>query len=543
MNRTRRESITTTSHVESVDSSRISPSDKNQKKKLSVLAAILFIGLNAISLLTSFIENLVIAQWGGASAKIDAYLSGKAFPDLLLSLLRTATHVSILPVLVEAYEKEGVEKFWRLSRETGVFLVLTTAVFSAVAILISPYIVSTFLSELTISNSEIALRTMQLMFLAIPFATAITVFRSIFMSMNIYWPSTIPGILRSTFVVISVLVFATVFDVYSIPLGLIVSYMLSLVLLLYLLRARFPDRGKGGWHLRIPREIRLIGVSLIPVSIALSIYHLYNLLDRILLSGEEEGVIARLNYAFSLLLVAQALIGASLGTLALPSMSQAVAHSDHARLRSYVVKAMQIVFLLSMLVTALYLVGSEKIVRLAFQRGEFNDSDTVATTQYLRAYMVAFALYGFISLVARALVAVRYFRALILISFGAVGAKILVLVLLIRVIGPLGAVYSTSFSMLVFFVLGFFSIRKYTGYLITLVDIRSFALSLVAFIPSLVSGLIISRIWPIDHINQSFADLMFLFIISGVSTITYIGILFLLRSDDLMFLIRKLKSK
>lgn len=503
--------------------------------------ALVFMGLTGLSLLGSFIETLFIARWGGASAQIDAFLLGKSLPDVLINLFSVAAYIAIIPVLVEKRRLEGESAFWALGRSMALLMAGIALVLSVIFMLFSPVIIRLMAHNYDPHMQLIAVRTMQILFAAIPFVIVLMMFRSVFEANGLFWPSTLPGIIRSCFVVAGVVAFATIVGVLTVPTCIMISQVFSTLVVIYISLKRFPGQVSGPWLQGIPPELKKVGWSLIPVTVALTIYNIFTLLDRVMAVHLKTGAIANLNYAYMLALVPHALIGATLGTLVYPSL--AAAKHDADRLRSLVLKGWRITLFLALPAAAIMIMQAPDTVLIAFERGQFTPADTAEVSRYLVIYTLALPVLGFVSISSRALAALQDNRALLMISIAAIASKIASGLVLVPVLGAAGVAWTTCIGIVVYFLTSVYFIRRYAGCVMNNEDLKSGLHSLVAcFLAVMVAFFLRGALFATGKASL-FAAVLELSSVGVILFMVYLSVLFWLRSAELGLVISQVRRQ
>jgi len=501
----------------------------------TVVGALVFVALSSISLFSSLVESLIVASWGGASSKIDAFLSGKALPDVIISLLSTATYAAVLPVIINIREQEGEKGFWNISRFVTLVVTTVALLISTILIVAAPFLIHLLFPGISEYERSIAVRTMQLMFLAVPLTATLLVFRSIFESNNLFWPSTVPGIARSVLVVVFILLAGKILDVYSIVFGIIASQVLGIMLSIYVLTTRLSDFRGQWWQPQYLSALRKVGWSILPITISLSIYYVLNLFDRILASELETGVITHLHLAYVLIGVPHSIIGVSLSTLIFPALSQAMATKNDDLIRRLLSRACRLVVALSIPIALLLFIEADSVVYLVFERGKFTAQDTESVCELLRVYALIFPVYGSISVIARTLVSIQQHRALLQISVGAVLLKLVIGYFLMQWLGGPGIALSTNFVLVFFMVWGASAIRRQLNFLFEKEDYRSLATSLIAIAPTAIIAFLLRENFFLASGDSVPITFLRLALIGLVLFATYITALGILHSAELQF--------
>jgi putative peptidoglycan lipid II flippase len=106
--------------------------------------------------------------------------------------------------------------------------------------------------------------------------------------------------------------------------------------------------------------------------------------------------------AFRLYLLPQGVFSVAISTVLFPAISRLAARDDLAGMRSAIARGLRQIFFMLLPASAFLLVLSEPVVRLVFQRGEFDAESTSLTSEALVFFAIGLAFNGASLLVIRA---------------------------------------------------------------------------------------------------------------------------------------------
>jgi putative peptidoglycan lipid II flippase len=182
-----------------------------------------------------------------------------------------------------------------------------------------------------------------------------------------------------------------------------------------------------------------------------------NLVDQSMAAMLEPGSVAALDYANRVIFLPLTLSTTALGTAVIPYFSKMVAEEDWINVRHTLMRYLRLIFAVTIPLMVFFIVGSELIVQLLFQRGSFTASDTRLVAQIQNFYALQIPFY------VGALFVVRLINSMRINHFLAWGSA---LNLIVNIIGnyvfmiwmgvkgialSTSLVYLVSFLFLVFF--------------------------------------------------------------------------------------------
>jgi putative peptidoglycan lipid II flippase len=176
----------------------------------------------------------------------------------------------------------------------------------------------------------------------------------------------------------------------------------TVVQLLYLLPSL---RGKGPFPFSLGlgnRDVRRVLALMLPVTLGLGLININLLVDGAFASLVSDGSVRAIDAAFRLYLLPQGVFSVAIATVLFPTISRLAARDDIVGLRRTLAFGLRQIFFMLLPASAFLLVLAEPVVRLAFQRGEFNAESTALTSDALVYFAIGLAFNGASLLVIRA---------------------------------------------------------------------------------------------------------------------------------------------
>jgi putative peptidoglycan lipid II flippase len=182
-----------------------------------------------------------------------------------------------------------------------------------------------------------------------------------------------------------------------------------------------------------------------------------------LATGEEQGAVSWLNYAFRLMYLPIGLFGVSIGTAVLPAVSRHVAAKNIAASRDTISDGLALMMMLNIPATVGLVVLATPIVRVIFERGEFTSVDTVATAAALQFYALGLVGYSVVRIASPTFYALGRNRIPVIVSMIAVVVNAVLNVMLVERIGYRGLALGTSMAAIFNAVTLFVLLRRNLG--------------------------------------------------------------------------------
>jgi putative peptidoglycan lipid II flippase len=309
-----------------------------------------------------------------------------------------------------------------------------------------------------------------------------------------------------------------------------------------LLQVLLQIPGLRGARYRLTLELHHPGVRRIlrlyaPVALGISFSIIGIVLDRNLASQVGKNALSTMRFATTLVQLPLGLVAAAVSFAILPTLSRQ-SGTDEAGFRATLAMGLKVVALLILPACAGLLALAEPVVRLLFQRGAFNHTDTVATAQVLRLYLPGLPAAALDQLLLFAFYARRKTLAPNLVQGAAVGFYVLT---------ALGLLWLTPLRVEAL-VLG--NSAQWIAHLLImtvlargLIDLRGLRIG-EALIKSGVAAVgMAATAWAVAPLLGSFNALIQVVGAGAVGALVYFGLCLLLRVESLGFFIQAVAGR
>ena len=139
-------------------------------------------------------------------------------------------------------------------------------------------------------------------------------------------------------------------------------------------------------------EVRRVLLLMLPVTLSLGLINFNLLINSIFGSLVSAHAPAEIDKAFRIYMLPQGIFSVAVTTVVFPTLARLAARREYGDLRATMANGMRQIVLLLIPAAAAILVLSEPMIRLVYQRGEFNPGDThvVATALFWFAFSLPF---------------------------------------------------------------------------------------------------------------------------------------------------------
>ncbi len=337
----------------------------------------------AASRLAGLAREIVAAGYFGVKGPMSAFTVAFQVPNLVRMLFADAAlQPAFVPVFTEQLEKGNHREAFRLATTllftVGLALGVITAVFVLCAGLIMPIFAPGFgpeLEDLTIALSQLLFPILILLGLT---GVVVGILNSYdrfgaFAISPLFWNLTIIGTL-----VALAPAFSEEDRIYAYAIGILAGTVVQLLIPAWDLR-HTPFRMTRSRDWRAPwrnPQVRRVLLLMLPVTISLGLINFNLLVNSIFGSLVSDRGPAAIDKAFRIYQLPQGIFSVAIATVLFPTLARYAARGAHADLRATMANGMRQINFVLIPAAAAILVLSEPMIRLVYERGEFDASQT-----------------------------------------------------------------------------------------------------------------------------------------------------------------------
>lgn len=490
--------------------------------------------LSFLGIILSFISQLIIAYYFGATAERDAYFAAIVLPTYLTAIITGSIGFIFLPQVVELRNQDSLcaRKFINNTLSCTVLLLLILIFFG---IIFSESILS-----LTVPGFEAKMivytgKLFRILLFSSIFNVLTNLINSLYQITHKFVRPAFTTIINVPISIVLVVIFQSEIGIMSLAIGTLLGSIVSFLLVLPIL---FTEEFKFSFHIDISENqfISMIKVSL-PLMLGGIIFRSAPVFERMIASGLEEGSISILGYSGQLLSVLTTIATNGIVISLFPSMSDAWT-KDVSLFVQYFNKGIRSILILTIPIALIFVLFGDTFVKILYERGEFTTNVTLAVSRtfaYMTPAFVALSLGGITAKVFY--ISKRTIEFTIISSFE-LFAYLLLSYLLSQKYGYLGIAMATSiayffFMFVYYFHATFFLIKKYDYRLILLDTLKIIFCSALCYFTCSVLFSILKK-----YVHEYIAIGLSVF----VSFIIYLLFLKKLKNEEVNTLVQKLKS-
>ncbi|MDQ3441545.1 MAG: murein biosynthesis integral membrane protein MurJ [Planctomycetota bacterium] len=400
-------------------------------------------------------ETVLAAVFGAsASPQMDAFNVAFRVPNLLRDLFAEgAMTAAFVPTFTRTLTEKGRDAAWRLGSLVMNALLIVTGVLVVAGIVFAPQITSAFVdAEFAAVPGKLALTT-QLTRIMLPFLSTLAIATAMMGMLNSLRRFFIPSLSPAMFNVASILsalLIAPVMPRFGLdPIaGIAIGTLLGGVGQILL---QWPVLRKEGFRyqpivdFRDP-AVREILRLMAPATVGLAAVQINVFVNTHLATGQEQGAVSWLQYAFRLMYLPIGVFGVSIATASLPDISRQAVTQDLRAIRETVSRGLRLMLMLNVPATVGLMVLAHPIVALIYEREMFHAGDTAATAAALMFYAPGLLGYSAVKIASPTFYSLRDSRTPVIVSVVSIAVNLGINLWLIRVMGYRGLALGTAFA-------------------------------------------------------------------------------------------------
>jgi putative peptidoglycan lipid II flippase len=364
----------------------------------SITVAALLVAMSSlVSRFLGIFRDRILAGEFGAGDTLDVYYAAFRVPDLIFNLLvlgaLSAGFVPILTGLIKDQEcrrgwlfnKCPNKDVWKVASNVLNILALTILALSLVGIIFAPALMKIVVPGFTPEKQALTACMTRIMFLSPVFLGISSVLGGILQSFKRFFVYSLSPILYNIGIIIGAIYFVPIWGIKALAWGVVFGAFLHMLV-------QVPTIWYLGFKYR-PRidfkdkEIRKIGIMMVPRTLTLAITQINLLVITILASMLASGSLTVFNFANNLQSFPIGIFGISFAVAAFPTFST-LAFDKKKLIENFSRVFRQIIFFIIPSTVLLFTLKAQ-IIRVILGTGEFGWTDTILTINTLEMFAIS----------------------------------------------------------------------------------------------------------------------------------------------------------
>ncbi|GAA0090524.1 murein biosynthesis integral membrane protein MurJ [Paraclostridium bifermentans] len=505
-------------------------------------AAVGLMAATLIAKILGFGRELALASAYGASGTSDAFLVAMNIPAVIFSAIGTSLGTAFIPLYCDLEAKQGKKASLRFSNNVLNIVVLLCLITSLVGVVFTEPIVKLFAVGFKGETLTQAIYFTRVLILGMAFLGMSYIMMAF---LQVKENFVIPGLMSVPYnmlIIISIFLSVTI-NPNLLPWGTLIGLSLQFVF-------QYPFARKKGFKYRpyinlkdeyLKRMLWLIG----PVLIGVAVTQVNSIVDRTIASTLVEGSISALNYATKLNQFVMGMFIVSISSVIYPMLSKLSTENNKKKFKESIVTAINVVTLIIIPISVGAIILAEPIVKLLFQRGEFDARATQMTAIALIFYSIGMLGFGLRDILGKIFYSLQDTKTPMINGIIAMVLNIVLNLAFVKYtnMGLGGLAFATSISSLVTIALLSVSLRRkigaFGGKKIISVLIKSIIAALLMALVTKFTYNVIDAFLSAGFIQ----DAIKLAISVGLGAIVYAVSIIVLRVDEVKLIFKMINKK
>ena len=493
-----------------------------------------------IAKVLGFGRELVLASSYGASMYSDAYITAMNIPTVLFTIIGSTLGTVLIPMYFEVNNDLGEKKALNFTNNVFNIVIAMCIVLAMLGFIFTEELVKVFAMGFEGQTLKVSIDFTRITIIGIVFTGLSYVMTAYLQIKNNF---TVPGLasVPKNIIIIVSIILSVKYNPYIMIWGTLIGIATEFIF-------QLPFAIKSGYkyqpYINIKdKYIKKISWLIGPVLIGVAVNQINTMVDRTLASTLVEGSISALNYANKLNGFVMAMFITSVAAVIYPMLSKLSSEDNKEKFTDSVVKSINSVILLVIPISVGAIVLATPIVKLLFQRGEFDARATSMTAIALIMYSIGMVAFGLRDILGKVFYALQDTKVPMINGAIAMVMNIVLNIIVVKYLQLAGLALATSISATVCIFLLFGSLKKKIGYFgqdkIMKTTIKSIVSAAVMGVVTYFIYNMISNLLGVGFIKEVIS----LVVSVGIGAVTYAILVVLLKVEEINIITSMMKKK
>jgi putative peptidoglycan lipid II flippase len=405
-----------------------------------------FAAATGVSRVLGLFREVLARRYFGVQGEINAFTVAFQVPNLIRALAADmALGAAFVPVFSEFLEKEQRARAWRIASTLFWLVLVGLGAVTGLFLLLAPWVMRLFLGG---EYEELATGLFRVL---LPIVVLMGISGIVVGILNSYEEFTVPAlmpVLWNVAIIVSLVVFVPRFESVEAQLYVYAGGILAGTVLLVVTPVRWL-RGRDGRiravvDLRDPAVKRVLALML-PVTLGIGLINFNLVINTFFAARFVDPTLApsAIDAAFRIYMLPQGMFSVAVATVLFPRLSRLAAREDLVGFRETVSLGLRQIGFLLLPASAVSAVLAEPIVRLLYERGDFEADQTPVVASALAAFALGLTFNGTMLMLNRAFFSLQSPWVPTVVAVGNLGLNVALNAALFRV-GVWGIPLATS---------------------------------------------------------------------------------------------------
>ncbi len=352
----------------------------------------------SLSRVAGLVREIVAASYFGIKGPMSAFTIAFQIPNLIRSLFADAAiQAAFVPVFLEKLEQGDRREAFRLASQMLFLVTMVLGAITALFVLLAPVLVPIFAPGFEGELLDLTVTLSQILFPILIMLGVTGIVVGILNSDDRFAAFAISPFFWNVAIILTLVVLAPMFSeedqIYAYAIGVLVGTAIQLAIPVWDLRhTKFKFKMTWRFDRKISPEVRQVLLLMLPVTISLGLINFNLVINSFFGTFVSDQAPAAIDKAFRIYMLPQGIFSVAVSTVVFPTLARFAARREYAELRATMANGMRQILLLLVPAAAAILVLSEPMIRLVYERGEFDaqQTDVVATALFWFAFSLPF---------------------------------------------------------------------------------------------------------------------------------------------------------
>jgi putative peptidoglycan lipid II flippase len=345
----------------------------------------------AASRVAGLAREVVAAGYYGISGPMSAFTIAFQVPNLIRALFADAAlQPAFVPIFTELLGKKAYKEAFRLASTMLLLVTMVLGAITALFVLLAPVIMPLFAPGFEGEILDLTVALSQVLFPILVLLGVSGIVVGILNSYDRFGAFAISPLFWNLSIILVLVVLEPMFEgqdrIYAYAIGILVGTLVQLLIPAWDLR-HTPYRFNFSFDWRHP-GVRRVLVLMLPVTISLGLINFNLVINSFFGSLVSEQAPAAIDKAFRIYQLPQGIFAVAIATVLFPTLARFASAGQIPELRTTMANGMRQILFVLVPAAAAILVLSEPMIRLIYQRGAFDATETevVATALFWFAF-------------------------------------------------------------------------------------------------------------------------------------------------------------
>ncbi len=415
----------------------------------------------AMAKVLGFIRELVLASSYGASMYSDAYITAMNVPLVIFTIIGTTLGTVLIPVYFEVNKNLGGKKALKFINNVCNIVIIMCILLAALGFVYTEQLVKLFAIGFKGKTLKIAIDFTRITIIGIVFTGLSYIMTTYLQIKNNFM---VPGLISvpKNIIIICSMILSVKYSPYIMIWGTLLGMASEFLF-------QLPFAIKNGYKYKLyinikDKYIKKISLMIGPVLIGVAVNQMNTMIDRTLASTLTEGSVSALNYANKLNGFVMALFITSVASVIYPMLSKLSSEYNKDKFIESVIQSINSVILLVTPISVGAMVLATPIVKILFQRGEFDDKAVKMTAIALIMYSIGMVAFGLRDILGKVFYSLQDTKTPMINGAMAMIMNMVLNIVLVKYLQLAGLALATSISAIICILLLFRSLKKKIEY-------------------------------------------------------------------------------